>query len=170
MRRPIVNINDVEVQRAEAGEHFAVDMAQLSPLVGAEKLGFRLCVVPPGKRAWPYHTHLANEEMVLIIAGTGMLRYAGEEWPIKEGDVASFVPGPENSHQIINSSDSDLRYLCISTMEHPDVVLYPDSDKYGVVAGSAPGGSTTDRTFTIFAKRDAQVPYWEGETERDEWR
>ena len=59
--------------------------------------------------------------------------------------------------------DTDLKYLCISTMLEPDVVLYPDSKKFGVLAGSAPGGDKADRTFEIFAKTDSGVPYWDGE-------
>jgi len=37
-------------------------MAAIANLIGAKKLGYRMTVVPPGKKAWPYHAHLVNEE------------------------------------------------------------------------------------------------------------
>jgi uncharacterized cupin superfamily protein len=66
-------------------------------------------------------------------------------------------------HQIINTSDEALRYLCFSTMLEPDVMLYPDSDKIGLFAGSAPGGPEEKRTSSKFLRGDAKVDYYEGE-------
>jgi len=163
MNLPVVNIDDVELEPTEVGELFAAKMAQLNSFVGSKKLGYRICVVPPGKRAWPRHAHLVNEEMVFVISGRGLLRYGNDESPLRAGDVIAFVPGPDTPHQIVNSSEQDLKYLCVSTMEEPEIVLYPDSEKYGVLAGSAPGGDKADRTFEVFAKRGVNLPYWEGE-------
>jgi len=163
MNQPIINVDDIKLEHAEAGDQFEVDMGHLSPLLGAKKLGYRLCVIPPGKRAWPYHAHLVNEEMVYVISGNGTLRHADDEFQIKTGDIVNFAADRDKPHQIINSSAAPLKYLCISTMEAPDIVIYPDSGKYGVLAGSAPGGDKTDRTFEIFAKSDGGVPYWQDE-------
>ena len=163
MTHPIINIDDVELQHSEAGGKFAADHASVGQLLGAKKLGYRLSIVPPGKRAWPYHAHLVNEEMVFVISGNGTLRYSDHEHPIKAGDVIAFVPGADKPHQIINTSERPIKYLCISTMEAPEVVLYPDSGKFGVLAGSAPGGEKNARTFEIFAKTSSGVSYWDGE-------
>lgn len=163
MDRPIVNIDEIELEHQEAGELFETDMAQLSAAVGASKLGYRLCVVPPGKRAWPSHAHLVNEEMVYVVSGSGTLKYAEQEWSIGAGDVISFVAAPDKPHQIVNTSHKELKYLCVSTMLEPEVVLYPDSGKFGVLAGSPPGGDKADRTFEIFAKLESGVSYWNGE-------
>jgi uncharacterized cupin superfamily protein len=36
-------------------------------------------VVPPGRRAWPYHYHLENEEAIYVLEGLGTLRIDEEE-------------------------------------------------------------------------------------------
>ncbi len=163
MTTPVVNLATVELEHEVAGEHFEVRVGALGPLAGMQKLGAQLTVVPPGKRAWPYHAHLVNEELVIVLAGSGTLRLADRELPLRVGDVVALVPGREHPHQIINTSDAELRYLCVSTMEHPDIVVYPDSGKYGVRAGVAPGGDPSRSTFRVIARLDDGVGYWDGE-------
>jgi uncharacterized cupin superfamily protein len=81
-------------------EAFAAKLGQFGPLIGMKQLGCRLVVVPPGKKAWPYHAHHVNEEMFFILAGSGTLRLGGEEHPVKAGDViACPAGGPETAHQ-----------------------------------------------------------------------
>ena len=63
----------------------------------------------------------------------------------------------------INRSTQPLSYWCISTMEQPDIGLYPDSGKFFVMAGTAPGGDKTLRTFSHIGRCTDAVDYWEGE-------
>jgi len=55
----------------------------------------------------------------------------------------------------------DLIYLYLSTINEPDVVLYPDSDKVGVIAGSAPGRDEEKRTLAAWFE-NKPVDYWQG--------
>ncbi len=71
--------------------------------------------------------------------------------------------GEVGAHQIIDSSDKPLRYLCFSTMIEPDARIYPDSNKIGLFAGSAPGGPKEKRTLSKFLRSDAEVGYYVGE-------
>jgi hypothetical protein len=48
-------------------------------------------------------------------------------------------------------------------MREPDAIVYPDSDKIGVIAGSAPGGPAQSRVLTAFFPRAAAVAYEHGE-------
>jgi hypothetical protein len=48
-------------------------------------------------------------------------------------------------------------------MIEPDVMVYPDSNKVGISAGSAPGGPKEERTFSKFLRADAEVGYYDGE-------
>jgi len=41
-------------------------------------------------------------------------------------------------------------------------VLYPESDKVGVIAGSAPGGDEEKRTLAAWFE-NKPVDYWQGE-------
>jgi len=163
MRKPILNIDQLPLEERRHGERFEARMAQIGRLLGARKLGYRLVMLPPGKAAWPLHAHYVNEEMFFIIEGSGSLRLGEESWPLRAGDVVAVPPGPETPHQIVNDSETDLKYLCVSTMEAPDIVAMPNSGKINVMAGSPPGGERTARTLSICLPLDAAVDYWEGE-------
>ena len=160
---PILNIDEVPLQDWRYGERFEARMAQIGRPLGAKKLGYRIVVLPPGKVAWPVHAHLVNEEMFFVIEGAGSLRLGERSWPLKAGDVVAVPPGPDTPHQILNDSDADLKYLCVSTMEEPDIVMMPDSGKVNVMAGSPPGGDKSARTLSVCLPLDAAVDYWEGE-------
>jgi uncharacterized cupin superfamily protein len=69
----------------------------------------------------------------------------------------------EGAHQIVNTGTTDLRYLALSTLQDPEVVEYPDSGKYGVIAGRPRGGKRTDAAFAVWAFKNGAVDYWEGE-------
>jgi hypothetical protein len=42
-------------------------------------------------------------------------------------------------------------------MVEPDVMVYPDSGKVGIVGGAAPGGPKGKRIFAKFLRGDAEV-------------
>ncbi len=159
----ILNLDQVPLEDWRHGERFHARLGAIGRRIGARKLGCRLVVLPPGKVAWPFHAHHVNEEMFLILEGTGSLRLGEAQYPLRAGDVIAVPPGPDTPHQILNDSDADLRYLCISTMEEPDVVEMPDSGKIGILAGSPPGGDRRRRTLTLYLDRGAELDYWEGE-------
>jgi uncharacterized cupin superfamily protein len=164
MRRPnVTNENELEWGDQSHGEKFGYRRKLLSSATGGEKLGCSLYEVPPGRRAWPYHYHLANEEAIYVLHGSGTLRIGEQEFPLSRGDYVALLVGKSGAHQIINTSDEPLRYLCFSTMVEPDVMVYPDSDKIGIFAGSAPGGPKERRTLSKFLRSDAEVGYYEGE-------
>lgn len=158
-----VHESELPWENHSRGERFEHRHKSLARATRGKQLGCRLHEIPPGKRAWPRHTHLGNEEALYILEGEGTLVIGDEEHSVEAGDYVVFPAGPEHAHQVINSSQDTLRYLCISTMKEPDVILYPDSEKFGVIAGSAPGGDRDRRTFKGFFDQNAHLNYWEGE-------
>ena len=159
----LVSEDSMEWTENSHGEKFGYRRKSLSRETGGEKLGCSLYEVPPGRRAWPYHYHVANEEAIYVLEGSGRLRIGEEEVRISGGDYATLPAREDGAHQIINDSDGALRYLCFSTMIEPDVMIYPDSGKVGIFAGAAPGGDKQKRTFSKFLKSDAEVDYFAGE-------
>src|ERR671916_501246 len=159
----VVRADDLEWGEQSHGDRFAHRRKQLGSAAGAERLGCSLYEIPPGRRSWPYHYHLANEEAIYVLEGSGTLRIDGVEVEISQGDYVAMPVGERRAHQIINTSDEPLRYLCFSTMIEPDAMVYPDSNKIGLFAGSAPGGSKEKRTVSKFLRADAEVSYYEGE-------
>jgi uncharacterized cupin superfamily protein len=139
-RPNVVGVGDQEWEEQSHGEKFGYRRKQLGSAAGGEKLGCSLYEVPPGRRAWPYHYHLANEEAIYVLEGSGILRVGGEEVQVSKGDYVALPARSEAAHQLVNSFEAVLRYLCFSTMVEPDVMVYPDSGKIGILGGAAPGG------------------------------
>ncbi len=165
MSSPIKNIADIEFTRdLEHGDQFSARVAPVGTSIGAQKLSYNITEVEPGKRAFPFHNHHTNEEMFFILKGRGTLRFGAEEHPITEGDFIACPPGDASSaHQLVNTGDETLRYLALSTTLDTDVFQYPDSGKFGVVAGRKPGMTPLEAPFAGFYVEDTRVGYWDGE-------
>lgn len=65
--KPFININDLTYDMPRKhGEKIEGISAPIASRIGATKLGYNLSIVPVGKKAFPYHAHLVNEEMFFI--------------------------------------------------------------------------------------------------------
>jgi uncharacterized cupin superfamily protein len=156
--RLIRNINEVPLERLLREPHYDSQGIRLARGTAAHKLGASFDIVAPGKRTCPYHLHHAQEEMFVILEGSGTLRVAGELLPIKSGDVIFIPAGPEYPHQILNTSEQPLKYLSISTMEQPEICEYPDSGKF-----LAEGSLDRKDRFEVIDRRRESLDYWDGE-------
>ena len=161
---PILNIADIQYRDFGHGEKFAAKLGDVGRAVGADKLGYNVCILPPGKRAFPRHNHTVNEEMFFVLEGTGEVIIGPDRFPIRQGDfIASPPGGTETAHQIVNTSQTELKFIALSTKLAPEIVEYPDSGKTGVMASiPKPGGPPQIKRY--FAKGEAtEKDYWEGE-------
>jgi len=142
---------------------FAFKRKRLGKEVGAKGLGTSWFELQPGKKAFPLHYHLANEEAIFILEGEGVLRVSpmpGEtdertvEHPLRAGDYVAFPAGPPG-RQVVNNSAGVLRFLAISTMIEPEVAIYPESKKVGFIARGM--------GLSAVHKDENEVDYYEGE-------
>jgi Uncharacterized conserved protein, contains double-stranded beta-helix domain len=145
---------------APEGSAFGGLRQRVGAQIGARKLGYSFFKVPPGKAAFPYHTHSGNEEMIYIIGGEAVLRFGNEEIALTGGSVIACPPGGEYAHQLINTGQGELHYLVVITMDYPDLSEYPDSNKVGAYGTSAVGPNVGFRALFV---RDQNVNYYEGE-------
>jgi PAS domain-containing protein len=76
MKKPILNLDEVEFDDIEDNGLFTSRRAQISDHIGARKLGYNLTVLPPGKAQCPFHNHYGEEEMFFIVRGAGRLEDA----------------------------------------------------------------------------------------------
>jgi uncharacterized cupin superfamily protein len=161
MSKPLINVDDATTHKGTSGAYFDYSMTELAGAVGASAIGANLTRVPPGKAAFPFHHHYANEEHFFVLSGSGVLRYGAEIYDVKKNDYVVNLPGgPERAHQLINTGAEDLVYLAISTSAVPDVVGYPDSAKTAV--RTAPYGEANSRFVLSDASKDTEG-YWERE-------
>ena len=111
--------------------------------------------IPPGKANYPYHYHMANQEVFYVIRGTGIFRTPDGERQISAGDLIVCSAGEPSAHKITNTSETEtLVYLDVDAARAVDVCAYPDSGKIGVNMGGQ---------RNVFFKTDTNVDYYEGE-------
>lgn len=153
-----VNEADLDWTETQNGEtHFR--RKKLAAAADADALGTSLYELPSEASSWPYHYHTANAEAIYVLDGTGTLRTPDGEVQVEPGDYCAFPTSADGAHRLRNDGDDPLRYLAVSTMQDPDVTVYPDSAKIGVYAGSPPGGED-DRDVSGYYRRDDDVDYW----------
>ena len=174
MPGPVINLSEVEFidwgkgnERPGAGnapDKYVARLGYVAPKIGAQKLGYNITELPPGKAAFPSHSHRINEEMFFVLEGSGELRVGDKKYPVKQGDFIACPPGgPETAHQIYNNSSADLKYLAVSTMMSPEIAEYPDSGKTGVYHMRADADGKPDPWRYISRVDGSQTQYWDGE-------
>ena len=158
----IINEKDLAWDSNEHNSKFEYKKKSLSQNSGGQKLGCSIYEVPPGKSAFPFHYHCSNEEAVYILEGDAELRFGDESYFVSKGDYLTF-PAEGSAHQLTNRGETILKYMCISTMTEPDIKIYPDSGKVGVVSSAPQDGSRPDIKTEKILRGDVEVGLWEGE-------
>lgn len=136
-----VNTNDIEWQTwASPKGKFAASGKEVSEELGRDPRSMNLLErhpfdveilrVPPGKPAYPYHSHSAQWEFYHVISGTGSVRHAEGAAPIGPGDAFIFKPG--EPHQLVNDGSEDLIVYVVADNPIGETNYYPDSGKWGV--------------------------------------
>lgn len=157
MARP--NIHDPEFDEVREEPGFRARRSRAGYQLKAERLGVSVWEVAAGQAAYPYHLHLTEEELLIVLAGTPLLRTPEGTRRLEEGEIVSFPAGEGGAHQLINDTDSDVRFLAVSTNGEPDIVLYPDSNKL-----SAAERNPVGEGFKAYFRLGDAVDYWDGET------
>jgi len=151
------NIFDPDFDERRSHPGFEALRARVGRAAGSSRLGASVWELPPGQAAYPYHAHLGEEELIIVLAGRPSLR-TPEGWrELEPGEVVSFQRGEEGAHQLANRGSEDARFLAISTNGDPDIVLYLDAGKVGA-AERRPDGGGLGRFFFLADS----VDYWDG--------
>ena len=122
--------------------------------VGSTEMLMFIYDLAPGQASSPYHYEY-DEEWLLVVDGTVVLRAPDGEHALQRGDLVRFPRGPAGAHKLMNRSDSPARTLMFSVRGRGYAVsVYTDSDTIGVFAREA-----DDLVF----KRNTAVPWAYGE-------
>jgi uncharacterized cupin superfamily protein len=154
-----VNIEKADFDEPREQDGFRALRARISRQAGAERLGLSLWEVPPGQAAYPYHAHLTEEELVVVLAGRPSLRTPQGWRNLDQGEVVSFPRGEAGAHQIANRTEETVRFLAFSPSGEPDVVIQPDSGKIGAFERRPDGGG-----LRVWFRREDEAVYWDGES------
>jgi uncharacterized cupin superfamily protein len=151
----VFNLNGDEWDRVEERPGWRSKDAWVGGHIRSELLGGSMYELEPGDKLWPYHTHHANEEWMIVVRGRPTLRTHDGEQELTEGDAVAFPRGKKGLHQVSNRTDAPVRVLMLSTLIKPDLVEYPDSGK--VAARSVAGERI------LLGRPGPILDYWDGE-------
>ena len=157
-----VNLKEIPEQerRSPAGKYhkFVKDISialgrDRDSLDLAKRHPFDLAMVriPKGKSYCPYHSHSAETEFYVVIAGRGNVRDRDGTSEVAAGDAFFFAPG--EAHQLSNAGEEDFVYYVVADNPRGDGCFYPDSGKWAVA---------TQGTDEIIVKGE-EADYYVGE-------
>lgn len=101
--------------------------------LGATLWGGTLYELAPGESS-SYHWHYGEEECLIALAGRPTLRTPAGERELAPWDIVWFPRGEQGAHQLRNGGDEPARVVVFSTVSDPEVVVYPDEGRVGLIA------------------------------------
>jgi uncharacterized cupin superfamily protein len=152
------NIFEPEFDQQRDHPGFRAQRARVGWQLATEHLGASIWEIEPGEAAYPFHYHLAEEELLVVLMGRPSVRTDGAWRQLEPGELLSFPRGRDGGHQLANWGDVTARFLAVSTSGTPDLVVYPDSGKLGANERLP----DRDGLWKIFRMADA-VDYHDGE-------
>ena len=113
--------------------HAGAWAAALGRRAGSELLGATVYELEPGARWADLHAHYANEELIVVLAGTPTVHTLAGSRRLERGEVVACLRGRRGAHRLENASEELARVLIVSTMVMPEVVEYPERPNGGAV-------------------------------------
>jgi uncharacterized cupin superfamily protein len=124
-------------------------LRDLGRAVGSRRSGLRHLVVEPGALSYPPHCHSAEEELFVVLDGSGTLLLDDAEHAVRAGSVVARPPATGVAHAF-RAGDGGMTLLAYGTREPNDIAYYPRS-----------GNVALRGVRAIF--RVERVDYWDGE-------
>ena len=121
---------------------------------GARRLGASVYELAPGGAVAPYHLHHGNEELLVVLSGSPLLRTPEGTRTLAAGAVVSFLPGPGGAHRVSNPTDEPVRVLVVSTMSFPEIAEHVSTGTVLTLTGPGEG-----RAFPAGAEQDFLALY-----------
>ena len=144
----IVTAGDVPAETRD-GATVARSRRDLGKAAGSVRTGLKLVTVAPGKLGVAPHCHSAEEEIFVVLEGSGELVLGDEAHPVRAGHVIARPPATGVAHTMRAGLDG-LTYLAYGTRVPNDVCFYPRS------------GKVYFRGVGVIGRIE-QLDYWDGE-------
>jgi uncharacterized cupin superfamily protein len=126
----------------------AIDL-NLGDVIGSVDTGISHMTIPPGAEGYPPHCHAAEEELFVVLDGSGTVTIGEDTAEVRRGTVVSRPAGTGVAHSFV-AGGNGLEYLAYSTREPNDVTYFPRSNKVNFRGIG-------------FITRLERVDYWDGE-------
>ncbi len=146
--RRVVNVRDVEPVTVER-PRVVRNRRKVAAAAGSVTTGLQHVEVAPGKESGLLHCHSLEEEIFVILNGSGVLLLDDEEIPVHQGHVVARPAGTGVSH-CFRAGEETLTYLAYGPRHPGDVCYYPRSNKIAF------------RGVGVIARLE-RLDYWDGE-------
>ena len=87
---------------------------RLAPASGLSEFGASHVVLKPGGWSSQRHWHGGEDELLVMLSGEAVLVEDDGRNMLRPGDVCAWPKGVENGHHVINKSEADCSFVCIS--------------------------------------------------------
>jgi uncharacterized cupin superfamily protein len=84
--------------------------------------------IPADAEGYPPHCHSAEEELFVVLEGSGTAMLGDESAEVRRGSIVSRPAGTRLAHSFTARGDG-LAYLAYGTRDPNDVVYYPRTDE-----------------------------------------
>jgi uncharacterized cupin superfamily protein len=140
-------------------EKMGVRGRQVAEPAGARDLGATIYEYEPGASGFNLHAHYSFEELFVVLQGQPTLRTADGERPLAAGEVIACPRGRDGMHTFANPGEEPARILAISTLQFPDVVIYPELGTVAVATRHPfkPPAEGEDEGLVALFPRDSDV-------------
>ena len=127
--RPATVVASADVAEHQSGEgDCGSAWRHLAAAAGSIRTGLNLGRCRPGMLQWPPHCHSAEEELFVVLQGSGTCILGDEEHPLRHGHVVSRPAGTGVAHALRGGPDG-LTFLAYGTRDTNDMAYFPRSDK-----------------------------------------
>ena len=87
---------------------------RLAPATGLTEFGVSHVVLKPGAWSSQRHWHDGEDEFLVMLSGEAVLVEDDGRTLLRPGDCAAWPKATANGHHLINESDRDCSFLCMS--------------------------------------------------------
>lgn len=122
----IVNLESLPWTAWETRPGIEVEIRDPARKAGSVKCGLRVYRLAPGKQSTRLHRHLLQEEMFLILEGSGTLRHSDKRVPVKKGDLVLYNAGDPEAHTFVNTGSEPMVYVATGDRLSYEVCEYPE--------------------------------------------
>jgi uncharacterized cupin superfamily protein len=146
----IVNIDELDEEDWGRGD-VLVHGRDLGIAAGSVLTGINYNRVEAGMLSCPPHCHSAEEEIFIVLDGTGTVMLGDEEHAVRRGHVVARPAATRVAHSF-RAGDDGLTMLAYGTRKPNDIAYYPRSNK------------TYFRGVGVMIRAE-RLDYWDGEEE-----
>lgn len=145
----IVALSDVEPDVTQRRRARFADR-ELGRALGSVRSTLAHMTIAAGHEGFPPHCHSLDEELFVVLEGSGVVVIGDEEIPLRPGSVIDRPPSTKVAHSFRASDAADLVYLVYGDLPPNDICFYPRSGKISFRGVGVIG-------------RIEPLEYWEGE-------